>query len=795
MRALGAIIARNRHIKPRKAPHGGYPFAREVAFHAACGADGSTVALTGYQDARPCFIGRGTLAAPEGLGSGRMRDLADEGLLYSFDPIASLRLRIELPAHGTAELRLVDGYAADETVAAAAIARHLRQPKPDPAQLAAVFERTRTLDSSLRPPGDEALPYRFSADGKELVITGTTPRPWHHVMANPLGHGAIAQDDGEIFSFAGNAQQNALTPCNLDTVPVQVPASALYVVDLATGRIDSAGYTPQRHTDARLRDRLRPRLRHLHHAARWAGARADRVRPARRAGRDPAPDHPQPDGRAEALPRRALFRDGAGRGAARHALAACRCGPIPPRKAYYFANPRNDFRQGWAFVVTTLAVEHQEHVRDRFMGGPERDFTNPYFVAHGRADDMAGDDGRRIASFAGTVEVPAHGEASVAIALGQAPDLHGAELLAERHAALAVAQHALAETRRFWASTLGDLRVETSQPAFDRLVNDWLPYQLLTARLWGRCGPSQRGGAFGFRDQLQDVLPLFATRPDLARRQILLHAGQQFLAGDVLQWWHPGRQRRHRPRRAQQRLRPASVAALPDRPLRRADRRPRHPGRARALPRGPADPQRCGGHQLRPPPVARGGVPLRTLLPGDRLHARPDRAARPAADRQRRLERRPQPVRRRRRRRERLAGLLPLRHAGPLRRPRPGARGRRQGRRLPRARRADPAAAGRHVARGPLPAPDRRQRRRHLLVRRADGLLAGAVGCGRLRARPADRGERPWPPWSATTRSCCSRPISASTRRACPARSPTIRRACARMAASTRTAPPGWSTR
>ena len=213
--------------------------------------------------------------------------------------------------------------------------RRRDRPPPAPAQArscpagTAVFERTRTLDSSLRPPGDDALPYRFSADGKELVITGTTPRPWHHVMANPLGHGAIAQDDGEIFSFAGNAQQNALTPCNLDTVPVQVPASALYVVDLATGRIDSAGYTPQRHTDARPRDRLRPRLRHLHHAARWAGARADRVRPARRAGRDQAPDHPQPDGRARGVsascptsrwrwPRCRATRAG-----------ACRCAPIP----------------------------------------------------------------------------------------------------------------------------------------------------------------------------------------------------------------------------------------------------------------------------------------------------------------------------------------------------------------------------------------------------------------------------------------------------------------------------------
>ena len=467
-----------------------------------------------------------------------MRDPADEGLLYSFDPIASLRLRIELPAHGTAELRLVDGYAADETVAAAAIARHLHQPKPDPAKLTAVFERTRTLDSSLRPPGDDALPYRYSADGKELVITGTTPRPWHHVMANPLGHGAIAQDDGEIFSFAGNAQQNALTPCNLDTVPVQVPASALYVVDLATGRIDSAGYTPQRHTDALYetvfghgyatftmqRDGLELELTVFVPPDEPVEIRLLTIR--NRTG------EPR---RFRVVP----YFEMALAEVPRDTRWCLQVRTDTPRKAYYFANPRNDFRQGWAFAVTTLAVEHQEHVRDRFMGGPEHDFTNPYFVAHGRADDTAGDDGRRIASFAGTVEVPAHGEASVAIALGQAPDLHGAELLAERHAALAVAQHALAETRRFWASTLGDLRVETSQPAFDRLVNDWLPYQLLTARLWGRGGPSQRGGAFGFRDQLQDVLPLFATRPDLARRQILLHARQQFLAGDVLQWWHP----------------------------------------------------------------------------------------------------------------------------------------------------------------------------------------------------------------------------------------------------------------
>ena len=74
----------------------------------------------------------------------------------------------------------------------------------------------------------------------------------------------------------------------------------------------------------------------------------------------------------------------------------------------------------------------------------------------------------------------------------------------------------------------------TNRPDFDRLVNTWLPYQVYASRLFGRIGPNQRGGAFGFRDQLQDVLPLILIEPRLTRAQIVLHAGQQFLEGDVL---------------------------------------------------------------------------------------------------------------------------------------------------------------------------------------------------------------------------------------------------------------------
>ena len=91
---------------------------------------------------------------------------------------------------------------------------------------------------------------------------------------------------------------------------------------------------------------------------------------------------------------------------------------------------------------------------------------------------------------------------------------------------------------KFWDSLLSTFRVKTNRPEFDRLVNDWLPYQALTARLWGRSGPAQRSGAYGYRDQLQDVLPFVIRAPEIARQQILLHARQQFVRGDVLKWWH-----------------------------------------------------------------------------------------------------------------------------------------------------------------------------------------------------------------------------------------------------------------
>jgi cyclic beta-1,2-glucan synthetase len=127
--------------------------------------------------------------------------------------------------------------------------------------------------------------------------------------------------------------------------------------------------------------------------------------------------------------------------------------------------------------------------------------------------------------------------------LGAGQNKQDADTLAQRYHDKGSAQEALTSICQHWQKTLGTIQVSTPDPVVNLLANGWLLYQVLSSRLWGRTGYYQSGGAFGFRDQLQDVMALSQVAPELFRAHILLCAAHQFEAGDVQHWWHPPQNR------------------------------------------------------------------------------------------------------------------------------------------------------------------------------------------------------------------------------------------------------------
>ncbi|HEX6135891.1 MAG TPA: hypothetical protein VFZ24_18095 [Longimicrobiales bacterium] len=130
-------------------------------------------------------------------------------------------------------------------------------------------------------------------------------------------------------------------------------------------------------------------------------------------------------------------------------------------------------------------------------------------------------------------------EATCAFILGEAADEAAATGVIRSLAGTEAIDRALDRTRHEWRQRVSAVRIRTPAPALDLMVNGWLVYQNLSCRMWARSAYYQSGGAFGFRDQLQDSSALLYVDPSFTRRQILLHAAHQFVEGDVLHWWHP----------------------------------------------------------------------------------------------------------------------------------------------------------------------------------------------------------------------------------------------------------------
>lgn len=380
----------------------------------------------------------------------------------------------------------------------------------------------------------------FSPDGREYVISlkddQWTPAPWVNVVANENDFGFVITESGQGYTWSVNSRENRLTPWSND--PVSDPSGeAIYLRDEETGAVWSPTPLPIRGAGPYV-------IRHGHgqsvfelqtqgiaHQLTLFVPRKDPVKIVRLKLRN-----------LEARTRNISVTHyvewvlGFSREKTAQTLTTewdHTTGSVLARNFY-----NNEFAQRVAFLTNSLGDKAMTSDRKEFIGR-NGSLARPEALKRQTLSGKIGCGFDQCGAIQSRIELGAGEEKEIVFLLGQGKsDDEVAELIA-RYNSLEGAARALDEVRAFWDEILGALVIKTPDPSMDLLVNRWLLYQTLSCRIWGRSAFYQSGGAFGFRDQLQDVMAMVYSHPELTREQIKLAASRQFPEGDVQHWWHP----------------------------------------------------------------------------------------------------------------------------------------------------------------------------------------------------------------------------------------------------------------
>ena len=207
--------------------------------------------------------------------------------------------------------------------------------------------------------------------------------------------------------------------------------------------------------------------------------------------------------------------------------------PIPP----YISSGMTEWPLSGFHAVNREVVSYdgdKEHWLGRY-----RSVSAPTAVQQGKLSNTTGRWNDSIASLHVQLELEPGQADDVVFVLGKHDSREATETMLHAHASVEGVNKALQGVQRLWEPFLNHLRVETPDPAFDLMTNVWLKYQAIAGRIWAKTAYYQSSAAYGYRDQLQDSHIFLPLKPELTKRQILLHAAQQFRDGAVRHWWFP----------------------------------------------------------------------------------------------------------------------------------------------------------------------------------------------------------------------------------------------------------------
>jgi len=383
----------------------------------------------------------------------------------------------------------------------------------------------------------------FTPDGREYVIylgpDTNTPAPWVNVIANPT-FGMLISETGSGYTWFGNSQRNRLTQWSNDPV-VDPPSEALYIRDEDTGEF----WTP---TPSPIREQTPYRTRHgagytvFEHNSHEIEQELTVFVPVDEKGGEPIKlqrlrlKNDSDRQRTLTVTYYVEWTLGEDRESSQMHVVT---GWDEEAQALFARNSYHpDYGDRVSFAAISPPTESYSADRTSFLGR-NRSMGSPAAMERAGLSWQTGAGFDPCAALQTKVDLDPGEKTEITCMLGQDASTKEARGRVLSYREDLKLETALTNTKSWWDNLLGTIEVHTPELAADFMINRWLQYQSLSCRIWGRSAFYQSGGAFGFRDQLQDIMAFLYTYPELARQHILLAASRQFKEGDVQHWWHP----------------------------------------------------------------------------------------------------------------------------------------------------------------------------------------------------------------------------------------------------------------